>query len=64
MALGRFGGDPRADDPPADDEFPLEWDVTKPGNAHLVQFGMNVSGRMTFHPQDFRDAGVSSTRIL
>jgi len=35
-ALTRFGGDPRADDPPADDEFPLERCLTKSGNVHFV----------------------------
>ena len=37
MALGRFGGDPRADDPPENDEFPLERYLTKSGNVHFVQ---------------------------
>ena len=36
-AVARFGGDPRADEPPEDDEFPLERYLTKPGNAHYVQ---------------------------
>ena len=36
-ALCRFGGDPRANDLPADDESPLEVYLTKAGNIHCVQ---------------------------